>query len=161
MPRPNPQANVVQQRKPVKQDPKAMMFELANDIRSLNSSVMLLSQKMRHIIRNEKILGRNLVVLYKKVKSGETGTGKSAVPADLEKRLSDIDVKMQEISEKTSMAVSEVATLKNSMVTDDQLKELKYVIDAINPLEYVTLEQAKQMIEEKMSAQQKKPLAKK
>lgn len=160
MPRPQPQQAV--QRKPVKQDPKVMMMELANDVRSLNSSVMLISQKMRHIIRNEKILGRNLVVLYKKVKSGETGAAKGAIPADLEKRLSDLEAGMQNLNEKTSMAVSEVASLKNSMVSEEQLKELKYVIDAINPLSYVTIDQAKQLIDDRIAEMQaKKPSTRK
>ncbi|PIU20831.1 MAG: hypothetical protein COT15_05280 [Candidatus Diapherotrites archaeon CG08_land_8_20_14_0_20_34_12] len=141
----------------MKQDPKVMLMELANDVRSLNSSVMLISQKMRHVIRNEKILGRNLVVLYKKVKSGEIGaSGKGDMPSDLSKRLSDIETNLQNLAEKTNMMVSETASMKNSMVTEDQLKELKYVIDAINPLSYVTLDQAKQMIDDKMAEMQAK-----
>lgn len=160
MPRPQPQQAV--QRKPVKQDPKAMMMELANDVRSLNSSVMLISQKMRHLIRNEKILGRNLVVLYKKVKGGESSGSKGEIPADLAKRLSDLEASVLNLNEKTGMLTSEVASLKNSMVTEDQLKELRYVIDAINPLSYVTIDQVKQMIDDKIAEiQPKKPSTRK
>lgn len=162
MARPNSRQPMPHQRKPMKQDPKVMLFQLTNDVRSLNASVMLLSQKMRHIIRNEKILGRNLVVLYKRVKEFEAMSGKGELPANLSERLDAMEKKLQDISERTAMLNSDIATLKSSIVTEEQLKELKYVIDAINPLEYVTIEQARQMIDERIQeALAKKPQQKK
>ena len=38
------------------------------DIQALNASILILTQKMNYVVRNEKILGRNLMVLNKKIK---------------------------------------------------------------------------------------------
>ena len=47
------------------------MEDIIRDIKALNSSVLLLSQKMNYLVRNEKILGRNFIILNKKLKAVE------------------------------------------------------------------------------------------
>ena len=48
-------------------DSEGYSFEdVIRDIKALNSSVLLLSQKMNYLVRNEKILGRNFIILNKK-----------------------------------------------------------------------------------------------
>ena len=53
-----------------KKSPKkaaSLLLQLREDIRSLNSSILIISQKMKYLVRNEKILGRNLIVLNNQV----------------------------------------------------------------------------------------------
>ena len=54
-------------KKPVKAS--LLLGRLQQDVRSLNSSILIITQKMKYLVRNEKILGRNLIVLNKKLKA--------------------------------------------------------------------------------------------
>ncbi|MBI5884642.1 hypothetical protein HZB89_00935, partial [archaeon] len=47
---------------------ESFMNEVNQDIKALNATILVLSQKMSALVRNEKILGRNLLVLNKKVR---------------------------------------------------------------------------------------------
>ena len=116
------------------------------DIRALNSSILLITQKIKYIVRNEKILGRNLIVLNKKIKTleekivsplGVDGTAPTGADSAL-------IIAMQK---KLELLEAIVSDLSANMVTKSELKELRYVIDAINPLEYATLSQVKDMID--------------
>jgi hypothetical protein len=128
----------------------AVLGELREDIRSLNSSILVIGQKMKYLVRNAKILGRNLIVLNKKLKnleenisSGAIGkTAGAEVPEGLLKRLEESGTRINELE-------AELASLKQGLASQEQLQELKYVIDSINPLELATLEQVKDLIDEK------------
>src|SRR3989339_1424559 len=50
-----------------------VLSSMNQDIKALNSSLLVLSQKINYIVRNEKILGRNILVLNKKIKDLEQG----------------------------------------------------------------------------------------
>lgn len=129
-----------------------VLMQLHEDVRALNTAVTLLSQKMKHLIRNEKILGRNLVILNKKFKElSEARTGTPEASGEL----SDFASKLKELNEKIESLSLELNELKTNSVSAEDLKEMKYIVDSINPLEYVTVEQAKAMIEEKLG--KKKP----
>jgi len=116
---------------------------VGSDIRALNSSILLMTQKIKYIVRNEKILGRNLIVLNKKIKTldekitlnpqGEGGEVNSAEVESLKKQV--------------ALLEAQVEDLQGRLATKEEVKELKYVIDSINPLEFATLSQVKDMIE--------------
>lgn len=113
-----------------------------DDIRAINSSVLLLTQKMKYIIRNEKILGRNLIVLNKKLKSLEE---KTVSPKEVSGGASSDELKS--LKKKVDLLEAQVSDLQSRLVTKEEFLELKYIIDSINPLEFVTLSQVKEMIE--------------
>lgn len=141
-----------QQQKPV-QKGTVVLMELMEDVRALNSAVTLLSQKMKHLIRNEKILGRNLIVLNRRVKEVAEGrSGAATVSGDF----SQIEPRLKELNEKIEALNIELNELKASSVPAETIKELKYVVDSINPLEYTTIDQVKAMIEEKLGGSEKK-----
>ncbi|MFH0954783.1 MAG: hypothetical protein V1777_01655 [Candidatus Micrarchaeota archaeon] len=129
------------------------------DIRALNSSVLLLSQKMQYLVRNEKILGRNLIVLSKRLKERETeGLEKSGgqLPPQFLQEFSEVKTKV-ESHERTLLELqNDVAEIKDRYAKADSVSELKYVIDAINPLEFVTVKQVQELLEKEKSAVQKK-----
>ncbi|MDD4251309.1 MAG: hypothetical protein PHX27_03915 [Candidatus ainarchaeum sp.] len=117
-----------------------------DDIRALNSSLLLITQKIKYIVRNEKILGRNLIVLNKKLKSLEE---KVVLPAN--KTGSDVSSEeVNSLKKKVDLLEAQLSDLQSRMVSKEDFKELKYIIDSINPLEFATLSQVKDLINKKM-----------
>ena len=132
-----------------------VLSSMNTDIKALNSSLLVLSQKINYIVRNEKILGRNILVLNKKLR--ELEQGKIAPPGEAasSKEL----LQLKDLAEQNSAQVSElysaVERLRESSVKEEQFKELKYVIDSINPLEFVTYKDIDRLIDEKSGSQKK------
>jgi|TARA_B100002003_G_C13839687_1_gene412163 vacuolar-type H+-ATPase subunit I/STV1 len=134
-----------------------LFTQLREDMRALNSSILIISQKMKYLVRNEKILGRNLIVLNKKFKtleekilSGAIGSSKGGAGISVE-----AEAKIENLGKQIIELQAELSSLKNGVASEEQLKEVKYVIDSINPLELATLEQVKELIDEKISRKKK------
>ncbi|MAG22056.1 MAG: hypothetical protein CL943_01995 [Candidatus Diapherotrites archaeon] len=134
-----------------------VLSQLREDVRSLSSSILIIGQKMKYLVRNEKILGRNLIVLNKKLKSFEEkvasgelgGKGKGAeISAETLKNLEGMESRINTLQ-------AELASIKHGVASQEQLQELKYVIDSINPLELATLQQVKDLIDEKIAKKKK------
>jgi len=132
---------------------------IREDIRSLSSSVLIITQKMKYLVRNEKILGRNLIVLNKKIKtleermeSGDFSSGGSMGGEDVQKLLE----KMEENNRKIAELQAQLVQIRESSASSEQLQEIKYVIDSINPLEFVTLKQVKDLMDTRMGRDKKK-----
>lgn len=116
---------------------------VVEDIRALNSSILLITQKIKYVVRNEKILGRNLIVLNKKIKNLEERINS---PREEQKGGAD-SVEVEQLKKKIEVLEALVSDLQASSVSKSDLKELKYVIDSINPLEFTTISQVKDLIE--------------
>ncbi len=126
-----------------------LLGRLQQDVRSLNSSLLVIAQKMKYVVRNEKILGRNLIVLNKKLKvfeekitTGQIG-GQSAVDSEQVQELVD---KLEESSQRIAELEARVQQLSEKTASKEEVQEMHFVVDAINPLEFVTIDQAKDMI---------------
>ena len=121
------------------------MARLQADIRALNSSVLLLSQKIQYLVRNEKILGRNLIVLSKRLKGleadGAQGNNAGIMSEGTGKQLEEISKKIESHGQKLLELQNDLEDAKERSASKEELLELKYVIDAINPLEFVTQKQ--------------------
>ena len=131
--------------KPVKAS--ILLMQLREDIRALNSAISILSQKMRHLARNEKILGRNLIVLNKKVKELAELKGGQAMPSGLSTKLEELEKKIEDNNKRLEELNIVVSHLRKEFVSYDEFKELRQIVDAINPLELVTMEQVKELVE--------------
>jgi chromosome segregation ATPase len=131
--------------KPVKAS--ILLMQLREDIRALNSAISILSQKMRNLARNEKILGRNLIVLNKKVKELAELKGSQAMPSGLSAKLEELEKKIEDSNKRIEELNIVVSHLRKEFVSYDEFKELRQIVDAINPLELVTMEQVKELIE--------------
>lgn len=131
--------------RPSRQQGGNAFARLQSDIRALNSSVLLLSQKMQYLVRNEKILGRNLIVLSKRLKemeiTGVQGSGTGTVPAGMGTQIEETSQKIESYGHKLLELQNDIEDLKERFASKEELAELKYVIDAINPLEFVTQKQ--------------------
>lgn len=146
MPRPERPMRPERPQRPVSGGQAINVFgQIQSDIKALNSSVLLLSQKMQYLVRNEKILGRNLIVISKRLKEMESlglaGGGAGKVPEGLAEKLADFSSKLESYGQKILELQNEVAEARDRFATKEELSELKYVIDAINPLDFVTQKQ--------------------
>ena len=135
-----------------------VLSNLSKDVKALNSSILVISQKINYIVRNEKILGRNILVVNKKIKEIEAGKAGSSLndTEQLSKQLTQIQEQLDQNTAQISELYSAVDRIKDSSVKVEQFKELKYVIDSINPLEFVTYKDIEQLIEEKIASKSKK-----
>jgi len=104
------------------------------DLHTLDSKVNLLTQNIRTIEKNEEVLGRTLITLNVRLKKLEEGG--SAVKTTAQARGEGPQVDAKELEKKYA--------------TKQELSELRYILDAINPLEYATLSQVRDLINEKM-----------
>lgn len=122
---------------------------IREDIRALNSSILLITQKIKYIVRNEKILGRNLVVLNKKIKSLEEKIANLPQGA-----ISSVDGTVSndvsEMKKQLALLSAQVDDMRSMTATKEELRELKYVIDSINPLEFATLGQVRDLIDKRI-----------
>ncbi|MCR4369406.1 MAG: hypothetical protein NUV67_05880 [archaeon] len=142
------QQNAPQQGKDRKISGKAqnIFSGINSDIKALNSSILVISQKIKYLVRNEKILGRNLLVLNKKLKALQDARGGGSVPEDLQKQLSEISSRLSQNAEGIARLESEVENIKQNYAKAESVAEIKYVIDSINPMEFVTLKDVRELV---------------
>ncbi len=136
-----------------------LLERLQQDIRSLNSSILVITQKMKYVVRNEKVLGRNLIVLNKKLKGLEekllagqfaSKSGSSEVDvSNLRQKLEESDQRFVELEARLSQ-------LSENAASKEEVQEMHYVVDSINPLQFVTLEQVKGLVAGKSVRSRKK-----
>ncbi|MFH0972241.1 MAG: hypothetical protein V1835_06800 [Candidatus Micrarchaeota archaeon] len=115
--------------------PQQKVFDsVRQDIHTLDSKISLIAQKLRTIEQNEEIIGRTIVAHNQKLKEldekdlaspGSDAEGGGAGSKDIE------DLKKQ------------VEELKKGV------SEMRYVLNSINPLEFATLDQVKDLLKEK------------
>ena len=132
--------------------------DMFRDIKAMNSSILILSQKMKYLVRNEKILGQNLIVLNKKLRALEqrgigsvvshtSGEGVSTVEVNsLRDELAVLEEKINSISAEIKELKEKMDSISASHVSSEELKELKYLVENIDPLEIATLDQVKELI---------------
>jgi vacuolar-type H+-ATPase subunit I/STV1 len=126
---------------------------IREDVRALNSSILLITQKIKYLVRNEKILGRNLVVLNKKIKTLEEKVVNNSF-TQTESSVSEEEI--ASLNKKIVLLETQLEDLHSRVSTKEELKELKYVIDSINPLEFATISQVRELIDKKMEEKKKK-----
>ncbi|MCX6767758.1 MAG: hypothetical protein NTY90_03465 [Candidatus Micrarchaeota archaeon] len=104
------------------------------DVKTLDAKLGLIVEKIRMIEKNEEVIGRTLVSLNEKVRKSEerggAGGAGGAGAAEL--------VELRKMVEK----------LSQDAATKTELNELRYVLDTINPLEYATIDQVRELIGE-------------
>jgi uncharacterized protein YdcH (DUF465 family) len=97
-------------------------------------------------VHNEKILGRNILILNKKIASKTTNNNSQSSLSDA--KVTEILEKINNIESKIKNIESSLELFSRRYAKVDDLKEMKYIIDNINPLEYTTIEQVKKLIKE-------------
>jgi len=118
----------------------------SQDIKALQSSILVLSEKIKYLVHNEKILSRNILILNKKVAAKADSTGNSA--GFNSEQMQQILTEIKEIKSKIRNIESSLEIFSKRYAKAEELKEMKYIIDNINPLEYTTVSQVKTLIKE-------------
>lgn len=122
-------------------------LRIGEEIKALNTSILLVTQKLNAMVRYEKILGRNLVVLSKKIKELQEGRqGTSTGAASLESELAEINRRLSENAEVMARLQSDVDYVKQNYAKLEQVSEMKYVVDSINPLDFVTVKDVREIV---------------
>lgn len=135
---------------------QGIVSRLSGDIKALNSSILVISQKIKYLVRNEKILGRNLLVLNKKVKGLQSGEGIEIDLSSVENELGEISKKVSSNADAIAELQSDVENIKDNYAKAEDVAEIKYVIDSINPLEFVSVKDVKDLMADKTVAKHNK-----
>ena len=136
---------------------QAQQAGVATNIKAINATVMLLSQKIGYLVRNEKILSQNILVLNDKLKKLEDkintqGSVENTGGASLEEvesmkaQISELYNKIQGLKQEIESLSQSIDSYKREFVTKKEFQEIKYLVDSINPLEYVTYKQIKDLL---------------
>lgn len=133
--------------------------DLLNDIRALNSGLMVLGQRFQSLVRNEKMLSQSFLVLSKKletvsadVHSGKSTEGGVSLPEldSMKRDLNSAAAELSSLREQVGELTDRLNRLSESFASREDLAEIKYVVNAINPLEFVTVKQVDLLIERKV-----------
>lgn len=136
---------------------QGVISQITSDIKALNSSILIISQKIKYLVRNEKILGRNLLVLNKKIKTVQEGRmSGSGDLSNVETELAEINNKLSANADAITQIQSDVDNIKENYAKAETVAEMKFVIDSINPLEFVSVKDVKYLMEGKKVTVKKK-----
>ena len=118
----------------------------SQDIKALQSSILVLSEKIKYLVHNEKILSRNILVLNKKIAAkGDGGSGANAASSQ---QFKELQAEIKELKTRIKGLESTLEMMSRRYAKAEDLKEMKYIIDNINPLEYTTVDQVKKLIKD-------------
>ncbi len=112
--------------------PAKSIESLKADVATIESKIGLIAQKIKTIETNQEILGQTIVAQNDKIKALEARGGGGAVAP-------------------SAGGGEEVAGGLRAEIEDlrKQIQEMRYVLNSINPLEFVTVDQVKEMLKEK------------
>ena len=112
--------------------PRDALGLLQSEVQTLDSKLNLLTQQVKTMEKNQDIVGRTMIALNEKIeKSAREASSGGAGGAG------------------GSMDESKFATKQ-------ELRELKALLDSINPLEYATIDQVKELLEETAKKSERK-----
>ncbi|MBI5636226.1 hypothetical protein HY993_04660 [Candidatus Micrarchaeota archaeon] len=106
-----------------------------NDIHTLDSKITLITQKLQTIEKNMEVIGRTMIALNERIKKLESSKTDSPL---------------------TASGKIDHEQMQKLYATKQELNELKYVLNSINPLEYAKIGQVRELIEETLSTEKTK-----
>ena len=127
--------------------------DVYGELRALDSKIRVIAQRMMVIEKNEQIIGKTLITHNKNLKElakrlGEGGGPGPGFSGDL------LDEFKKALEENKATLGSVQKALKDYSERlaglESQLGELKYVLDNINPVEYVKTDQVLDLIDERL-----------
>ncbi len=123
--------------------PNALRYEMAGktdaiesilaDLHTLDSKIGLIAQKLKTMEQNEEVIGRTLIALNGRLKKSEEQLALGGAG-----------------SRQAQGAQSSSEELEKKFATKQDFKELRYVLDTINPLEFATVSQVRELIAERL-----------
>src|SRR3989338_8625982 len=113
------------------QKPRDALMVIQSEIQTLDSKINLLQQQVKTMEKNQEIIGRTLIALNEKIEkvSKDVSFGRSG---------------KRESIDSTKFA------------TKQEIEEIKALLNTFNPLEYATIDQDKELLEETAKKTEKK-----
>ena len=107
------------------------------EIHALSSKMQVVAQRMKIIEKNEQIIGKTLISHNRALKELERRIGAGAAGP---------------VTSATEGVTSgDLETLKADIaMLQEEIKELKYVIEQINPVAYVTVDEVSDLVDERL-----------
>lgn len=132
---------------------QSALIQLRKELQSLDSKIRVVAQRMRVIEKNEQIIGKTLVNHNKKLKELERTKG--VMPTTIteptqQKPNQELTLQIEKLNSLVSDLIKEInynRELIDNMRQD--VNEMKYILDTVNPMEYATINQVKDLINEK------------
>lgn len=121
--------------------PSKPVSSIQQDIHTLDSKISLIAQKLRTIEQNEDIIGRTIVAHNNKLK-------------EMEEKLANLgnmpSSESAQSIEGSAANTQDLLDLKRQIEDlRKEVSEMRYVLNSINPLEFATLDQVKDLLNEK------------
>lgn len=139
-----------------REEDNAVLNDIITRVNTLDSRMRIVAQRMKIIEKNEQIIGKTLITHSKKIKDVELGqTAAIGAPSIDLSELKKIDIEVKQAQSEISSFVNEMKNevIKNRQLLDklrEEVNEMKYVLDNINPVAYVTIDQVSDLIDEKL-----------
>jgi len=132
--------------------------DIVVDLHTLDSKISLIAQKIKMIEKNEEVIGRTIVMHNEKLRGIESA--QASTPSDAVSQAAGAESARLDQSQGADIEElkRQVAALKAQAVSRKEFSELRYTLDSINPLEFITVAQARALIEEEVAKRSgKKP----
>lgn len=116
----------------------------------MNSTLLLLSQKLRYAARNDKVLEHNMLVVSKRLRQLEErlqsvqATSSAGVDAGPVKEL------LESFKNDLVSMRAEINEMRETAASREQVAELKALVEAVNPLDFVTINQVKEIVDQRI-----------
>ena len=127
-----------------------VLMRLIHDVKTLDSNLRVVAQQLNQIKRNERILARNLIALNKKINELRESSGNGGVDPTKLQEMEDRLVRMREDIMKIQEDVEYLKQQLQRTLTSEDVAELKYIVETITPLEFVTYKQVGELVEKKL-----------
>ncbi len=129
----------------------------ARRLRALDSKMSVIAQRMKTIEKNEKILAKTVTRNNKRIKEVRKDLDKLKENGVSKKSEEDVEIS-GEIEDTVEGLKEDIDSLRNSIESnkdslkgiEDKLDEMNYVLNTLNPLEYLTSKEIVDLVDKKI-----------
>ncbi|MFH1056996.1 MAG: hypothetical protein V1717_04350 [Candidatus Micrarchaeota archaeon] len=100
-----------------------------SELQTLDSKINLIAQKIKTMEKNEEILGRTLITMNDKI---------------------------DKVAREAPQGGGGKSVDETKLATKQEVRELKALLDAINPLEFATIDQVKELLDDALRKAERK-----
>lgn len=132
---------------PQRKTPEMMLRDLGLSMHTLDSKVELLKQQLNTLESNQEVIGRTIVLhntrlqeMERKIAGLAGGPAAGAAPPE------EIEALRKEIA----LLKESAEMMSKTAVSKEDFERIQYIVESINPLEYVTLSQIDKLLDEKL-----------
>ncbi len=137
---------------------KSKAASIPDRVKSLESKIKLMNQKLKNIEKNNKVVGKTVISQKKNLEDLEDQVSKGGggvSEADVDQIKEEIKESVSEggeVSPKEMKRINEKLEDLEKKVSDLQssVSEAQYILDTVNPMEYVTMDQVKDIVDRRI-----------